>query len=153
MAKLMCTLLIALGLTGVAAFGQNVDQKSKTKIVVEDGKEITVTGCVARGAGRGFILTHAANKDGALGSYALVADEDDDDEIEEVEEHLGHRVEVKGRAADQGSGKVKIHTKSEVETGVGDTRKRESKTEVEGDLQGLPFLGVKSIRTLATICP
>ena len=80
-------------------------------------------------------------------SYILATDDRDD-----LEDKVGHRVEIKGKAADKGSGKVKIESKSEVEAG-GDTRKRESKTEVEGDLQGLPYLGVKSIRTIATVCP
>jgi hypothetical protein len=79
----------------------------------------------------------------------LVASDEDAD----LDDHVGHRVEVKGKAADKGSGKVKIESKSEVESTSGDKKKRESKTEVAGDLDGLPFLGVKSIRTLATVCP
>lgn len=152
MAKLMWTLVIALGAWSGLAYAQEVERKSKTKITVEDGKEITVTGCVARQGEDRLVLTHAANKDGELGSYTLVADDDDEDEFEDLDEHVGHRVEIKGRAADKGSGKVKIESKSQVEAG-GDTRKRESTTQVEGDLQGFPFLGVKEIRTLATVCP
>ena len=149
--KLMFAVAVALGLS-VAATAQDVEKKAKTKITVEEGKEITVTGCVARQGDDRFVLTHAANKDGAVGSYTLVADDDDDDEFEELEEHVGHRVEIKGKAADKGSGKVKIESKSEVEAG-GDTRKRESRTEVEGDLQGFPFLGVKELRMIAAVCP
>lgn len=151
MAKLMCGVAVALALT-VGAAAQEVKKESKTKITVEDGREITVTGCVARSGEDRYVLTHAANKDGELGSYTLVADDDDEDEYEELDDHVGHRVEIKGRAADKGSGRVKIESKSEVEVG-GDTRKRESKTEVEGDLQGYPFLGVQEIRMLASVCP
>jgi hypothetical protein len=149
--KLMFTFAAALGMAGMLA-AQDVERKSKTTIIVEEGKEITLTGCVARQGDDRFVLTHAANQDGAAGSYTLVADEDDEDEVEELEEHVGHRVEVRGRAADKGSGKVKIKSKAEVEVG-GDTRKRESTTEVEGDLQGFPFLSVKEYRMLATVCP
>ena len=145
MRRLIYSLLIALSATALVA-AQDVERKAKTKITVQDGKDVTLTGCVARSAEGGFVLTHAAGKDGAAGTYVLAADEDD------LEDHIGHRVEVKGKAADKGDGKVKIESKSEVESG-GDTRKRESKTSVEGDLQGLPFLGVKSIKTLATVCP
>ena len=152
MAKLMFAVAAALSLTGVLASAQEVERKSKTKITVEEGREITVTGCVARRGDDGYVLTHAANQEGDLGSYTLVADEDDEDEFEDLAKHVGHRVEIKGRAADKGSGRVKIESKSEVEAG-GDTRKRESKTEVEGDLQGFPFLGVQEIRMLATVCP
>jgi hypothetical protein len=149
--KLMCAVAVALGLAA-AAPAQDVEKKSTTKITVEDGREITVTGCVARHGEDGLVLTNAANEDGVLGSYTLVADADDDDEIEDLDEHVGHRVEIKGRAADKGSGKVKIESKSEVDAG-GDLRKREAKTEVEGDLQGFPFLGVREIRMLASVCP
>ena len=147
MRKLIYTLFLALGVTGAMASAQEIDRKSKTKITVEDGKSVTLTGCVTRAADGSFVLSHAAGKDGALGTYILAARDEDD-----LEDRVGYRVEIKGKAADRGSGKVKIESKSEVEAG-GDTRKRESKTQVEGDLQGLPFLGVKSIRTIATVCP
>ena len=48
MAKLMFAVAAALSLTGVLASAQEVERKSKTKITVEEGREITVTGCVAR---------------------------------------------------------------------------------------------------------
>ncbi len=147
MRKLIYAVLLAFAASGAITFAQDVERKSKTKITVEDGKDVTLTGCVTRSTEGGFMLSNAAGKDGASSSYILAAKDDDD-----LEERVGHRVEIKGKAADKGSGKVKIESKSEVETN-GDTRKRESKTEVEGDLQGLPFLGVKSIRTIATVCP
>jgi hypothetical protein len=139
--------LIALVSASAVVSAQDVERKTKTKITVEDGKSVTVTGCVTRGADGNFVLSNAAGKDGAVGTYILAADDQDD-----LQDKIGHRVEIKGKAADKGSGKVKIESKSEVEAG-GDTRKRESKTVVEGDLQGLPYLGVKSIRTIATVCP
>jgi hypothetical protein len=140
--------IVALGLSVAMASAQDIERKSKTRITVEDGKAVTLTGCVARSAEGGFLLSHVAGKGGALGSYTLVADDEDD-----LEDLVGHRVEVKGKAADKGNGKVKIETKSEVEARSGEARKRESRTEVEGDLHGLPFLGVNSIRSLATVCP
>jgi hypothetical protein len=127
---------------------QDVKEKTKTKVSVEDGKEVTVTGCVARGVENGFTLTNVAGKDGAMGSYALVGDDADD-----VEKHLGHRVEIKGKAADQGKGKVKVETKSETKAKGEDTKKTESKSEMKGDLPGLPFLAVKSVRMIASVCP
>ena len=147
MSRLIYAGLIALVSASAVASAQDVERKSKTKITVEDGKDVTVTGCVTRAADGNFHLTNAAGKDGAVGTYILAAEDSDD-----LDDMVGHRVEIKGKAADKGSGKVKIKSKSEVEVG-GDTRKRESKTEVEGDLQGLPFLGVKSIRSIASVCP
>lgn len=147
MKKLIYAVLLASAASGAVASAQDVEKKSKTKITVEDGKDVTLTGCVARGADGNFVLSNAAGKDGVAGNYILAGKDDDD-----LEDRVGHRVEIKGKAADKGSGKVKIESKSEVEAS-GDTRKRESTTEVEGDLHGLPFLGIKSIRTLATVCP
>ncbi|HXW03877.1 MAG TPA: hypothetical protein VD833_01490 [Vicinamibacterales bacterium] len=147
MQKLIGTLVTVVAVAGVAAGAQEVERRSTTKITVEDGRDVRLTGCVERSARDGFVLTRAAGKEGPSASYILVGEDADD-----LEDHVGHRVEVKGKAADKGSGKVKIRSESEVESAGGDTRKRESRTEVEGDLDGLPFLGVESIRTLATVC-
>ena len=151
MRKLVCAMLVSLFSAG-AALAQDVvkDTKTKTKITVEDGKDITVTGCVTRSADGSLTLTQAAGKDGALGSYVLVADGDAQDELKD---HVGHRVEIKGKAADKGDGKLKIKSESEVRSTAGERKKRESTTEVAGDLEGLPFLGVKSVRMLASVCP
>jgi hypothetical protein len=146
MKKLGCfagAMCLALGI----ASAQDLEKKTQTKVSVEDGKTITVTGCVQRGNDGELMLTNVANKDGALGSYLLAADDDD------LDKHVGHRVEVTGKAADQGKGKIKVETKNESKVGDGDKAKTESKAEVKGDLKGLPYLGVKSVRMLASVCP
>jgi hypothetical protein len=135
---------------GAPAIAQETVKKSKTKISVDEGKEVAITGCVARTPEGGFSLTHAAGKDGSLGSYTLIAK---DDERKELEKQVGHRVEVQGKAADRGDGKLTVKNETQVRTTEGDTKKRESTTKVEGDLKGLPFLGVKSVRMLAAVCP
>jgi hypothetical protein len=149
-----CAVLVSLVAAGTVALAQDAvtDAKSKTKttISVEDGKELTLTGCVARSTAGDFSLRHATGKDGALGEYMLVAAGDARDDLGK---HVGHRVELKGKAADRGDGSMTIKTESETRTSQGDKRKRESTTKVEGDLNGLPFLGVKSVRMLATVCP
>lgn len=151
MKRILCAVL-AVGLASVLTAAQEIDRKSRTKVTVEDGKDVTVTGCVQRAAEGGFVLTHAAGKEGVLGTYILAALDDDEDELEDLDEHIGHRVEVKGKAADQGDGKIKVETKREVDTPDGE-RVRRSRSEVEGDLKGLPYLGVDSVRMLATVCP
>jgi hypothetical protein len=138
--------MMAIVLAGGLAAAQDTESKSKTKIKVDDGKSVTVTGCVERGPQGGFALTNVANKDGALGSYMLAATDDND--LGDLDKHVGHRVEVTGKAADQGKGKIKVESKME-----GTTGKTESKSEVKGDLKGLPYLGVKSFRMLASVCP
>jgi hypothetical protein len=139
--------LAAVILAGGIAAAQDITQKSQTKISVEDGKSITVTGCVRRAADGGFTLTNVAGKDGSRANYLLAEDDAD------LEKHVGHRVEVSGKAVDQGKGKIKIETKSETKIGDGEKSKTESKGEVKGDLKGLPYLGVKSIRMIASVCP
>jgi hypothetical protein len=134
-------ILLSAGLVSAQDAG-----KSELKVKVDDGKTITVTGCVERGAEGGYILTNVAGKDGALSSYVLA--ESDDGDLDDIDKHVGHRVEVTGKAADQGKGKLKVESKSE-----GTSGKTESKSEVKGDLKGLPYLGVKSFKMLATVCP
>lgn len=138
---------IAVLLSAGLAAAQDIDAKSKTKVKVEDGKGVTVTGCVERAPEGGFMLTNVANKDGALGSYLLVKAEGHG-AFDDLDKHVGHRVEIDGKAADQGKGKLTVETKTE-----GTTGKTEAKSELKGDLKGLPFLGVKSIRMIASVCP
>jgi len=147
MQKLGCSICVAV----IAACGlvsaQDLERKSQTKVSVQDGREIKVTGCVERNTDGGFTLTNAANKEGALGSYLLASDNDD------LKDHVGHRVEITGKAADQGKGKIKVETKNESRQSDGDKAKTTTKSEMKGDLKGLPFLGVKQVRMLAAVCP
>jgi hypothetical protein len=129
---------------GLAA-AQEIDTKSKTTVKVEDGKTVSVTGCVDRAPEGGYMLTNVSNKDGALGNYMLAASGDKD--LHGIDKHVGHRVEITGKAADQGKGKIKVESKAE-----GTSGKTESKSEVKGDLKGLPFLGIQSIKMLASVC-
>ena len=147
MKKLGCfagAMCLALGI----ASAQDLEKKTQTKVSVEDGKSITVTGCVQRNNDGELMLTNVANKDGAMGSYVLATDDDDD-----LKDHVGHRVEISGKAADKGNGKVTIETTTESHAADGDKSKTKSKAEVKGDLKGLRYLGVKSVRMLASVCP
>jgi hypothetical protein len=146
MHKLGCSLIAVIAACGLAT-AQDLEKKTQTKVSVEDGRSIKVTGCVERSAEAGYMLTNVSNKDGALGSYLLASDSND------LKDHVGHRVEITGKAADQGDGKIKIETKNESRIGDGDKSKTISKAEVKGDLKGLPYLGVKSIKMIASVCP
>ena len=140
---------LAVGLAGAQDFG-----KSKTRVIVEEGKEMTVTGCVQRNAEGSYTLTNVAGKDGSAGTYILARLGDrSDDEVEDLAGLVGKRVEVTGKAADQRDGKIRVETKSEVKKADGDTARTETKSEVKGDLDGLPYLGVKSSRMIASVCP
>ena len=134
---------ISAALVSAASAAQEND-KPKSRVIVEDGKEMTINGCVGRNPDGGYTLTNAAGKDGATGSYILARLKDDDDEFDDLKDHVGQRVEIKGKAADKGDGRIKVET---------DNGKTETKSEMKGDLSGLPFLGVKSMRMIASVCP
>jgi hypothetical protein len=133
---------VSAGLGPVQGYTQGND-RPRSRVIVEDGKEMTITGCVGRNPDGGYTLTNAAGKDGATAGYIL-ARLKDDDAFDDVKDHVGHRVEIKGTAADKGDGRLRVET---------DSGKTETKSEMKGDLSGLPFLGIKSLRMLASVCP
>lgn len=137
--------LLAIVFACAAVTAQELQTKSETKVKVEDGRTITVTGCVGRTPAGNYMLTDVSGKDGAYGNYILVAS--DDNNLHGFDKAVGTRIEVKGKAADKGNGKVKVETKTE-----GTAGKTESTSEVKGNLDGLPYLGVKSYRSIASVC-
>jgi hypothetical protein len=138
-------LCIAIAAALVAGSAVAAQDSPKTRVIVEDGKDMTLTGCIQRNPDGNYTLTHAAGKDGVMSSYILTAlRDDDDDQLNDLKDRVGHRVEIKGKAADRGDGRIKVKT---------DSGKTETKSEVKGDLAGLPFLGVKSSRVIASVCP
>ena len=142
-----CATLLAAGIATAQ------DAKSKSRVIVVDGKDMTVTGCVQRNADGGLTLTNVAGKNGYEASYILAQLGDKDDELGDVKDHVGHRVEITGKAANRGDGKIRLETTSEVRKADGGTAKTETKSEVKGDLDGLPFLGVADARMIAKVCP
>jgi hypothetical protein len=144
--------MLAIVAACATASAQNQTRKSTTQIVVEDGESVTVNGCLQRNSEGSFTLTHTAGKEGVVGSYLLVPRTDEDD-LDNLDKHIGHRVEVSGKAADRGNGKIRVETKNETRSVDGRKARTESTSEVKGDLSGLPYLGVKSFRMLATVCP
>ncbi|HEY3886461.1 MAG TPA: hypothetical protein VGL62_14715 [Vicinamibacterales bacterium] len=121
------------------------DQMTKTRVKVEDGKTITVTGCVAQAPDGSYKLTDVSGKDGAYTDYILATAGSNN--LHGLDKEVGHRLEVTGKAADRGHGKLKVETKTE-----GTTGRTDSTSEVKGDLTGLPFLGVQSFHTVASVC-
>jgi hypothetical protein len=123
--------------TAMAAQSTTAERHEKTKVEVKDGKAITVKGCLERGGDEGYLLTSA---EGGL-RYVLVSEND-------LSKYVGRRVEVRGNAADRGDGKVKEERK--VEGTTGETTR--SKVEEKGRDAALPYLGLKSIKTLSKSC-
>lgn len=149
MKQLLSGLALALAAV-VTATAQSPDVKREVEIDVKDGKNVTLTGCVERypdstGATK-FQLTKVADKEGRTHSYLLVDEEDD------VEDHVGHLVEIKGKAADQEDGRIEVKTKTRVERDdAGDTR-AETTQDVKGDLRGLPILDVDDVKMIRPTC-
>jgi hypothetical protein len=149
----LAALLAALGLFAGAratllAQERSGTSETKTKITIKDGKNVKVTGCVSRSATGALLLTGVADKKGALPDYVLVLD---DDKERDVEEHVGHQVQVEGKAANYGDGKVKFEVEEKTKATSGEERKTEQSSEVSGDLK-LPLLGVRSFKMLAGAC-
>ena len=144
--KLVTATTCLAAMCAVSAGAQTSERVTKSKITVEDGKSVTLTGCVAA-SGTGFILTNVADKESALeGNYVLISDD------ENLSKHVGRRVQVKGKVTDQGDGKVKIETKSKTKVEHGDDIETSRRTEVQGDPR-MAYLGVRSIKTIAPVCP
>jgi len=132
----------------VAVGAQSGQTESKSKITVKDGQEVSVTGCVEPTAsGTGFMLTHVADKSGAMHNYMLVSDDKD------LAKHVGHRMQLDGKVTDKGDGKVKIETKTKTKVEHGDDKETHSTSEMKGDMAGMRFLGVKSMKMVAASCP
>jgi RecJ-like exonuclease len=133
-------------LATVGPLAAETDVKSNVK--VKDGKDVEVTGCVASspsGTGDSYMLTNVADKKGTKPNYMLVADGHD------VAKHVGHRVQISGKATDR-DGKVEIETKTKTKV-KGDEQETKSKSTLKGDVPGMPYLSVKSMKMIAATCP
>jgi hypothetical protein len=125
--------------------------ESKTKIKTEHGKTVTYTGCVGSGTEtRSYILqnvvpvstTQTTGTGGTttITTYALVPEGK-----VELQEHLGHKVEVTGVLIPAGKGDAKFRVKTKTKGG-----EEETKGEVERG--PMPQLKVISVRPLAESC-
>jgi hypothetical protein len=145
--KLIASAFVLAAACSAGLAAQTTEQTTKTKISVKDGKDVAVTGCVEPTAsGGGFMLTNAADKSGSVHSYMLVSDDVD------LSKYAGQRVEIKGKAADRGDAKVKMESETKTKVEHGDDRETHGKTELKGDLAGVPFLGVKEVKMIAAVC-
>jgi len=146
--KLIASAVALAATCAVGLTAQSTEQSTKSKITVKDGKEVTVTGCVQpMASGTGFMLTDAADKSGRVHTYMLVSDDVD------LAKHVGHRVEIKGKATDRGDAKIKTESETKMKVEHGDDKETRGKSELKGDLSGLPFLGVKEVKMIAAACP
>jgi hypothetical protein len=142
------TCAVAWGAASITAQESGGQTTTRTKVTIKDGKTITATGCVSRGNTGALMLTGVADKKGPLPDYVLVLD---DDKEQDLGKHVGHEVQITGKAANQGDGKVKFEVEEKTTGTTGDQQKNERTSEVSGDLK-LPLLGVKSFKMIAGAC-
>ena len=150
MRRMLTTFVVVLGCMSMLQ-AQSQTTESKTKIKTDDAKMMTFSGCVQTGTEtKTYILqnvvpirttTEAVGTGGTVTttSYALVP------EKVEMQEHVGHKVEVTGVVIPAGKGDAKIETK----TKTGGT---EEKTKTEVDKGPIPQLRVISVKALADRC-
>ena len=153
MRMLLGAALAAMATLGLQAQTAEVKTRTTTKIELNGGRDVTLTGCVARSTdGTTFLLTNVGTTTGGLKTYHLVVDDREPSDARELARHMGRKVEIKGMAIDEGEGKVKTTTKTEVER-AGPDRSTTTKGELRGDLDGLPFLGVDEVKMVSESCP
>ncbi len=148
MKRILTAALMACCAALISAQTQTSETKTRTTVTIKDGRDVKVIGCLQRDEdSTGFILTDVTGASGISMRYRLVDDDRDD-----LDERVGYRVEIKGKAADSDDSEIK--TKSETETKVNGEKTGERHTEgkAEGPVGFVPFLGVKSIKTLAKTC-
>jgi hypothetical protein len=142
---------LAIGVAAMCAAGltaqtQETKTTTKTKIEIKGGKDVTVIGCLERRQNGDYVLTEAReNRRQEPSRYSLVTSED-------LSKHVGERVEIRGKAVANGDGKVSIESKTHTEVENGKDQETKTKTEGTGGALDLPFLGVKSMKTLSSYC-
>jgi hypothetical protein len=131
---------------GLSAQTQETKTTTKTRIELKGGKDVTAIGCLERRENGDYILTGIrADRPMDASRYSLVTDDD-------LSKHVGERVRIEGKAVTAGSGTVSIRsdTKSEVENGK--DLETKSRTEGTAGTIDMPYLGVKSMKTVSSSC-
>src|SRR6266540_7301628 len=135
--------LAVLATTPLSGQTSQATAKTCTKIEVKDGRDVKVSGCLVRHTGiSGFGLADVMDRDAAMDNVILVGD------LDELEEHVGQLVEIKGKLADTNAGKVLIDSKTKVDREHAPDAEARVKSETKGEFDGSPVLGVRSLKKL-----
>jgi hypothetical protein len=142
---------IAIGLAMVSAGAlsaqtQETKTTTKTQVEMKGGKSVTVIGCLERRENGDYMLTKIRDVRGMDPSqYALVTDDD-------LAKHLGERVRIQGKTVSAGNGTVTVKSETKTEVENGKDLEKKSRTEGTTGTLDMPFLGVKSLKTLSSSC-
>lgn len=136
----------ALCAAGLSAQTQETQTTTKTKVEIKGGKDVTVIGCLERRSNGDYVLTEVRDNSRLEHSrYALVTSQD-------LSKHVGERVEIRGKAVTNGDGKVSVESKTKTEVENSPDQKTKTKTEGTTGAFDLPYLGVRSMKTLSSSC-
>lgn len=145
----MTTIAIGLAVACVAALSaqtQETKTTTKTKVEMKGGKSVTVMGCLERRDNGDYMLTSIRDVQGMDPSrYALVTNDD-------LATHVGERVRIQGKTVSPGDGTVSVKSETKTEVENGKDLEMKSRTEGTTGTLEMPFLGVKSLKTLSSSC-
>jgi hypothetical protein len=131
---------------GLSAQTQETKTTTKTKVETKGGKDMTVVGCIERGPGGDYTLINVrANRPSAPSQYALISSDD-------LSKHVGHRMEIHGKAVMNGKGKVVVESTTKTEPDHGKDQESKSKMEGTAGALDMPVLGVKSMKMISPSC-
>jgi hypothetical protein len=150
MRRFITTFAVA-GATMLAIHANAQSTETKTKIKTEHGQTVTYTGCVGNGTEtRTYVLqnvtpisrteTTTASGTTVSTTYSLVPEG-----TVELQQNVGHRVEVTGVLIDAGHGEAKITQRTK-------TNGKEEKTTTEVDRGSVPQLKVLSVKPMGGSC-
>jgi hypothetical protein len=155
MSRLISAFTLALVATAFAANAQETSVKSKTKSSGGDAQTVTYTGCVMTGTeAKTFILDKVVpvsrttttdlqtGQSASSTTYALVPGE-----TVQVQQHVGHKVEVTGTMIPGGDTKSETTTRTERE----DAKDTKTRTRVDSK-NAMPQFKVTSIKDLSESC-
>jgi hypothetical protein len=148
MQRLMLGVALAAFVCATAA--AQIETKTETKVKAKGGKEVHLTGCVEPASGpASYMLTDVLTSEktpDVVHNYYLIGETDD------LEKHIGHVMEIEGKALDRGKGELEVETKTKVEREHAPDSKEKSRTEIKGEGAPLPFLDVTSVKMLRASC-
>jgi hypothetical protein len=170
MSRAIPACLLACCFAAATVSAQDAKIKSETKVKSDDGKVVTLRGCLA-GTPPSFTLDHASSAvvaesqkpdrdhdhdaigtTGSVGSYVLTPRSG-----VQLEPQIGHMVEVTGVLVPAASkhdddAKVKVQNRTKVEREDAPDSKVKSKTEAHVNRGSSPQVMVTSVKQLASAC-
>jgi hypothetical protein len=136
--------LAAICAAGLAAQTQETTKATNSKVTIKGGKDVTVIGCLERRENGDYILTQVREiRPLDPSQYALITSDD-------LSKHVGERVEIRGKVLANRKGSVVSKTGAEGDRG-NDLETKSTAVGTSGPLD-MPFLGVKSMKTLPSFC-